>query len=78
MVHQDQQVQQDILLAAVVAAVIMEEEFQEDQVVLVVEVQDLIHLVVGETLAQLILVVAAVAEIVVMPQVDQVELVALE
>jgi hypothetical protein len=62
----------------VVAAAIMEKDLQEDQVVLVVEVQDLMYMVVREILAQLIPVVAVVAEIVVMPQEDQVELVDLE
>jgi hypothetical protein len=66
------------LLAVVVAAAIMEKDLQEDQVVLVVEVQDLMYMVVREILAQLIPVVAVVAEIVVMPQEDQVELVDLE
>jgi hypothetical protein len=66
------------LLAVVVAAAIMEKDLQEDQVVLVVEVQDLMYMVVREILAQLIPVVVAVAEIVVMPQEDQVELVDLE
>jgi hypothetical protein len=52
----------------------MEPEDQEHQVVLVVELQRLMYMAAQEMMQQLILVVVAVEEIVVMPQVDQVEL----